>query len=63
MAEKNGGTDMLTKKDLLKTIENIPMDAQICSVKKMEFIKGYIDVIQTAIIKYDAKHNRIIITC
>ena len=54
---------MLTKAELLKVIENIPMDAQICSIKKMEFLKGYIDVIQTAVVKYDDKHNRIIITC
>lgn len=53
----------MTKKDLLKVIENIPMDAQICSIKKMEFIKGYIDVIQPVVVKYDTKHNRIIITC
>ena len=53
----------MTKKDLLKAIENIPMDAQICSIKKMEFIKGYIDVIQPVVVKYDTKHNRIIITC
>ena len=53
----------MTKKDLLKTIENIPMNAQICSIKKMEFIKGYIDVIQPVVVKYDTKYSRIIITC
>lgn len=54
---------ILTKKDLLEVIKDIPMNAQICSIKKMEFIKGFIDVIQHAFIRYDAKHNRIIITC
>lgn len=53
----------LTKKDLLEAIEDMPMDAQICSIKKMEFIKGFIDVVQSAFVKYDDKHNRIIITC
>lgn len=53
----------ITKKDLLEVIEDMPMDAQICSINKMEFIKGYIDVIQPAVMRYDAKHNRIIITC
>ena len=53
----------LTKKDLLEVIEDIPMNAQICSIKKMEFIKGFIDVVQPAFVKYDDKHNRIIITC
>lgn len=52
----------LTKKDLLEVIKDIPMNAQICSIKKMEFIKGYIDVIRPAIVKYDDEHNRIIIT-
>ena len=54
---------MLTKAKLLKIIENIPMNAQICSIKKMKFIKGYIDVIQPAVVKYEDKHNRIVITC
>ena len=53
----------LTKKDLLEILEYIPMDAQICSIKKMEFIKGFIDVIQPAFVRYDDKNNRIIITC
>lgn len=54
---------MLTKAKLLRIIEDIPMNAQICSIKKMEFIKGFIDVVQPAFVKYDDKHNRIIITC
>ena len=53
----------LTKKDLLEIIEDIPMNAQICSIKKMEFIKGFIDVVQTAFVRYDDRNNRIIITC
>ena len=54
---------MLTKKDLLEVIEDMTMDAQICSIKKMEFIKGFIDVVQPAFVRYDDKNNRIIITC
>lgn len=54
---------MLTKAELLRIIEDIPMNAQICSIKKMEFMKGYIDVIQPAVVKYDDKHNRIVVTC
>ena len=54
---------MLTKAELLRIIEDIPMNAQICSIKKMEFIKGFIDIVQPAFVKYDDKHNRIIITC
>ena len=53
----------MTKKDLLEAIKTIPMNAQVCSIKKIEFIKGFIDVVQPAFIRYDAKHNRIIITC
>ena len=29
MAKKNGGTNMLTKRDLLEAIEDMPMDAPI----------------------------------
>lgn len=29
MAKKNEGTNMLTKKDLLEAIEDMPMDAEI----------------------------------
>jgi hypothetical protein len=55
----------LTKKQFLENemFKNAPDDAQICSIKKMEFIKGFIDVVQPAFVKYDDKHNRIIITC
>lgn len=53
----------ITKKELIEAIEDMLMDAQICSIKKMEFIKGFIDVVQPAFVKYDDKHNRIIITC
>ena len=53
----------MTKKELLEAIKDMPEDAQICSIKKMEFIKGFIDVVQPAFVKYDDKHNRIIITC
>lgn len=53
----------LTKKDLLEAIEDVPLNAQICSITKMKFIKGFIDVVQPAFIKYDDKYNRIIITC
>lgn len=53
----------MTLKEFRELTKDMPEYAQMCSIKKMEFIKGFIDVVQPAFVKYDDKHNRIIITC
>lgn len=54
---------MWTKEKLLKVIENMPMNTEICAIGNVEFMGGVIPVVKPAIIEYDKKHNRLIIKC